>query len=69
MKRPKEPIERKAHRHACKHCTEYSQCLAASGFIPGIGFIEVGCSPNSGCNRMKDFDKKHGYECNFEEDD
>lgn len=68
MKRPKEPIERKAHRHACKYCDEYSHCLAASGFILG-GHILVGCMPNSECNRMKDFDKEHGITPNFEEDD
>ena len=55
-----EPAERFEHRMRCPALGSYNMsCYRRSGGGNGF-FIDMGCSPNAGCRRMKIFDTKHG---------
>lgn len=66
----KETFEREEYRMRCKHYAVLSgHCRKQSGSFgkqyPGflysrpIGFIDINCTPDTNCARMKRYDKLH----------
>lgn len=65
-----EPIEREMHRIMCKHYGINGNCMKQSRQLSNVRtsvweifkpvyFVDVVCSPDCKCGRMKTYDKKH----------
>lgn len=53
-----EPVERMRYRLGCKYCTAYQTCMKNSGYLAAGIHVTIGCTPDSKCRRMRNFDKK-----------